>query len=97
MLKQVVTANRLRDGTVVFLGRDGWVERIEDATLATTDVQAKALEALGKQAAAVNEVVDPYLIDLAPEEGSFHPVKLREQLRARGPSVRTDLGKQASI
>jgi Protein of unknown function (DUF2849) len=43
----------------------------------------------------VNEVVDAYLIEVAREEGQVRPLKLREYLRTVGPSVRTDLGKQA--
>ena len=95
MSAQVMTANRLLDGEVVFLGADGWVERIDEATVATTDVQAKALEALGRQATAVNEVVDAYLVEVTRTEGRLRPLKLREYLRTVGPSVRTDLGKQA--
>jgi hypothetical protein len=75
MTTSVMTASRLHDGIVVFLGSRGWVEEIEGATLATTVEAAKALEALGQQSMAVN--------------------KLREYLRTLGPSVRTDLGKQA--
>ena len=95
MTAQVLTANRLLDGEVVFLGARGWVETIDRATVAVTPEQAKALDALGRQAMAVNEVVDAYLIDVADEEGRLRPLKLREYLRTVGPSVRTDLGKQA--
>ena len=95
MTAQVMTANRLLDGEVVFLGAHGWVETIDRATVAITPEQAKALDALGRQAMAVNEVVDAYLIEVAHEEGRLRPLKLREYLRTVGPSVRTDLGKQA--
>jgi hypothetical protein len=95
MTAQVLTANRLLDGEVVFLGPRGWVERIDLATVANDEGQAKALEALGNQSVAVNEVVDAYLIAVVGEEGRLRPVKLREYLRTVGPSVRTDLGKQA--
>jgi hypothetical protein len=95
MTAQVMTANRLLDGEVVFLGTRGWVETIDGATVAETPEQANALDALGRQAMAVNEVVDAYLIEVAREEGQVRPLKLREYLRTVGPSVRTDLGKQA--
>jgi hypothetical protein len=94
---QVMTANRLTDGIVVFLGRDGWVECIDEATLATQEPQAKALDALGRQAEAVNEVVGAYLIDVVREETGLRPLRLREYLRTRGPSVRPDLGRQAQL
>jgi hypothetical protein len=95
MTTSVMTASRLHDGIVVFLGSRGWVEEIEGATVAATAEAAKALEALGQQSVAVNEVVDAYLIDVRAEAGTVRPVKLREYLRTLGPSVRTDLGKQA--
>jgi hypothetical protein len=95
MTASVMTANRLADGEVVFLATRGWVEEIDRATLATTEEQAKALDALGRQAVAVNEVVDAYLVEVVKEGGRVRPLKLREYLRTLGPSVRTDLGKQA--
>lgn len=95
MTAQVMTANRLLDGEVVFLGTRGWVEDIAAANIAVSTEEAKALDALGSQAMAVNEVVDAYLIGVAVEEGRVRPLKLREYLRTVGPSVRTDLGKQA--
>ena len=95
MTASVMTANRLADGEVVFLAARGWVEEIDRATLATTEEQVKALDALGRQAMAVNEVVDAYLVEVVQEGGRIRPLKLREYLRTLGPSVRTDLGKQA--
>ena len=38
--------------------------RLDSATVAEDAGQAKALDALGKQSMAVNEVVDAYLIDV---------------------------------
>ena len=95
MTAQVLTANRLLDGEAVFLGVRGWVGDLDSATVAEDTGQAKALDALGRQAMAVNEVVDAYLIEVAVEQGRIRPLKLREYLRTVGPSVRTDLGKQA--
>ena len=96
MTAQVLTANRLLDGEAVFLGVRGWVGDLDSATVAEDTGQAKALDALGKQSMAVNEVVDAYLIDVVAGETGLRPVKLREYLRTVGPTVRTDLGKQAS-
>lgn len=93
---QVLTANRLSDGIVVFLGAGNvWCERIEDArVLATGDAAAAALEK-GVADAAARIVVDPYLIDVKPAAVGVAPVRLRERIRAAGPTVRRDLGKQA--
>lgn len=97
MTLKVVTANRLRDGLVVFLDRDGgWSEWIEDSRVATSQDEGKELMALAEQAERDVVVLDPYLIAVSEEDGSPRPVKYRELLRTMGPSVRTDLGKQAN-
>ncbi|MFO1046580.1 MAG: DUF2849 domain-containing protein [Geminicoccaceae bacterium] len=96
MSQQVVTANRLADGVVVFLGLRGWVEELDKASVASTAEAVNALDALGRQGVAVNEVVDAYLIEVATEHGRLQPTALRERLRTLGPSVRPDLGKQAA-
>ncbi|MGD9510298.1 MAG: DUF2849 domain-containing protein [Geminicoccaceae bacterium] len=90
----MVTANRLIDGVVVFLGARDWVERLDQATVATTAEEIKALDALARQGMAVNEVVDAQLIDVTIEGGRLQSVTLRERTRTPGRSVRPDLGKQ---
>ena len=60
------------------------------------DKEAEArLEAIGKAAYANNEVVDVNLIDIDLVDGAIVPPRLRERIRAAGPTNRTDLGKQA--
>lgn len=95
-MPHVVIANRLRDGIVVFLGTDHrWVERIENCPpAADADAGAKLLD-LGLQAVAKQEIVDPTLIEVEHRDGVLTPVRMREAIRARGPTIRTDLGKQA--
>jgi hypothetical protein len=95
-MPRVVIANRLRDGIVVFLGSEGrWVERVEACSpAADADGAAKLLE-LARQAEAAQEIVDPNLIDVEQRDGVFEPIKMREAIRAKGPTVRRDLGKQA--
>ena len=90
---KVISANRLDSGAVVWFGPDGgWEHRIGAAALFSTGEAAAALQRA--QAAAVG-VVEPYLVDVALAEGVPMPLRPREQIRSRGPSVRTDLGMQA--
>lgn len=96
MSARVLTANRLIDGAVVFLGAEGWVEDIAEAVPAPDASATAALEARGTAAVAANEVVDAYLVEVRGHAGALEAVALRERLRALGPSVRTDLGKQAT-
>ena len=93
---QVVIANRLRDGLVVFLGNGKkWVERVEDCVPAGDDAAAAELAAIGEAAEANQEVVGADLIEVEDRDGVLTPVKMREVIRAQGPTVRKDLGKQA--
>jgi hypothetical protein len=99
-MSQVVSANRLSDGLVVYLCNKGagasWSLDLADATVAETDEQAAELLALGvADAQARHEAVDPYLIQVAEEGGRLRPTKYRELIRCLGPTVRSDLGKQS--
>ncbi len=92
----VFTANRLRDGESVWLGASGvWVEDINAARVLRNETERDASQALADQADADNIVVEPYAIDVSAQDGVVAPLKFREQIRAAGPTVRLDLGKQA--
>ncbi len=93
---QLVTANRLRDGIVVFLTRSGeWSEVIDQAVLAQEPQAAAALEARAKEDEKKTIVTGAYLIDAERREGRVRASHIRERMRTLGPTVRLDLGKQA--
>ena len=95
-MPHVVIANRLRDGIVVFLGTEQrWVEQVRECTPAADEQAGEKLLEVGLRAVAQQEVVDPTLIEVAERGGELVPVRMREAIRAKGPTVRTDLGKQA--
>ena len=92
-MSQIVTANRLADGIVVFQdGAGGWSE--DFARAAVHDDAAAALARAAEDVAA-SLVVDPYAVEVALRNGHYAPKALREAIRAAGPTVRRDLGKQA--
>ena len=91
-MAQVLTANRLSDGEVVYLAPDGaWVEHV-DAAQVVNAAESDAVLATGLEAEREQKVVHAYLFDITPDR---RPVKMREIIRAAGPTVRRDLGKQA--
>ncbi len=93
---KAVTANRLTDGEAVWYAKDGfWAEDIGAAEVVGDKDGEARLEAIGKAAYDNNEVVDVNLIDVDLVEGTIVPQRLRERIRAAGPTNRTDLGKQA--
>ncbi len=101
MADRIVTANRLDDGLVVYLAEPdcgaGWSERIGDAGVAGDDAAAGRLLARAEGPGQEVRVVGPYLIEVACEAAVPRPVSHREAIRALGPSVRPDLGKQAEV
>ena len=94
---KILTANRLVDGEVVWLGADhSWVNAIDGAEIAHDAATEEKLARAGHAAFLRNEVVDVNLIDIALVDGRGEPQRLRERIRAAGPTVRRDLGKQAA-
>jgi len=93
---KILTANRLIDGEAVWLAADGrWAETIDEAELARDAAAEERLQGLGKEALARNLCVDVELIDVDLVDGAIVPNRLRERIRAAGPTNRLDLGKQA--
>jgi hypothetical protein len=95
MPQQVISANRLRDGFVVYLSPDdSWVDFVEGGQVVDSPEDAEALVQRAAVAVADQLIVDPYLIDVAETDGVLWPTKYREFIRATGPSIRPDLSKQ---
>ncbi len=87
IVKQVVTANRLRDGVpVYYAGRETWTAAINEA-LPVTEADGETLLAEAQGGAAPVTVVAPYLIEVTAEPGATRPIGLRETIRAFGPTV----------
>ena len=96
MTTQIFNANDILSGRVVYLTKDGgWSERIADAVTFDTPEDEARLKQVAEAAFEARRVVDVVPIDVSVENGSIRPLVYRERLRAEGPSVRTDLGKQA--
>ncbi len=91
MTLQVLTANGLLDGEVVFWSGARWVAQFADARRFDAAAPAEAALTAAKAQPAV--LVDPYLIDLVADGSA--PVSFRERIRALGPTDHLELGKQA--
>jgi hypothetical protein len=95
-MHRIVTANRLSDGVVVFQDANGaWIEDFNRAAVLSDEGVLAAALARAQQSAADNEIIEPYAVELESRAGHFAPKALREAIRASGPTVRRDLGKQA--
>lgn len=91
------TANNLLDGEVVWLGAHGrWVKNVALARVLLTEVDLQQAQAEAARADAENLVVEPYEIEVVEDIDGVTPLKFRERIRAMGPTMRLDLGKQAT-
>lgn len=93
---QMLTANRLKDGDVLYWKAGAWIESLKDGEVFMEAAPAEAALAAAQAFVNDNVVVNPYLFDVRVDAAGIHPVKEREIIRAAGPTVRDDLGKQAS-
>jgi hypothetical protein len=92
---QVITANDLLSGDVVYLATNGhWQRPLQGAVVADTADEANRLLAIATPQEAL--VVGPYLAEVTRDAaGRLAPVHYRERIRTLGPSNRPDLGRQA--
>jgi hypothetical protein len=84
-----ITANRVRDGAAVWrTAGGGWSVDVADA--AVLDTAEAELDA-AKADIAARLVTDVYAVEVEPGPDGPVPVRLRERIRATGPTVRPDL------
>ncbi len=89
-IDQIVTANRLTDGAVVYLNaHGGWSESISDGRIALGEFESLDLMDWAARSADRDEVVGPYLMSVAPAERGNAAIGMRETIRASGPTVET--------
>jgi hypothetical protein len=87
-MQRILSANRLRDGVIVYLGPHGdWVSHIGDATLLTSEAASEAALAKAKQALAANLIIDPLMVDITEDDEGRRATTLRNAIRAAGPTV----------
>ncbi len=96
----VLSANRLLDGQVIYLTDDGtWTEHFERAKRLITDEEQERALTLGAVAESACELVAADLVPLSDDQpktrfARLRPARLREVIRAVGPTVRPDLARQ---
>jgi sulfite reductase (NADPH) hemoprotein beta-component len=91
-MPQMIIANRLHDGAIVFLAPgEAWDLAIAQGAVIDDDAEAARLLAVAKRHESECQVVDPTLIEVEIKDGKPRPTAIREAVRAFGPTVRTDL------
>ena len=86
--QKAITANRLDDGRVVFLDEaGGWTHYVAEAQLVSDGPELDAATAYAQSQHDARIVVEPYAIDIAIVDGKPTPARIRERIRADGPTV----------
>jgi hypothetical protein len=84
----VVSANRLKDGIVVYLApQGGWVEQLDAAAVFASEAECDAGLEKARAAVGANLVVDPFAVPVVEEAGLRRAVSLRDAIRALGPTI----------
>ncbi|PZU22694.1 MAG: DUF2849 domain-containing protein [Shinella sp.] len=97
MTAKVLTANRLTDGIAVWLDAAGvWSEDLQQSLVARHEEAVASLEAIGKRDFAANRVVDVAVVDVEEIDGKLWPIRMRERIRAAGPTVEYASGFKAA-
>ena len=87
-MQQIISANRLTDGLVVYLGAYGeWVTDIAAATVFDTEEGREAAKAKAQHALTANFIIDPLVVDITDGGGARRATTLRNTIRAQGPTI----------
>lgn len=89
MARSMITANRLEDGAVIWLGADGeWFEAFDRAASSDDEDAVARLLAVAGDHQAAGRVIGAYEIKVEDAgNGRAVPVRLRERIRVGGPTI----------
>ena len=90
---QMLTANRLKDGDVLYWKAGAWVEALKDGEVFDEQAPADAALAAAQESVNGNVVVNPYLFDVRIERR--HPSRERARDHPRRRTERARRSRQA--
>jgi hypothetical protein len=91
MAQMVITGNRLRDGAVVWRGAaGGWSRDIAAAAIHVTDGHLSESLGAARLDEASGRIIGVYEVEIETRDSRVLPARLRERIRADGPTVSVD-------
>ncbi len=97
-LREIVLANRLTDGVVIYLGRSGgWTESLKDAAVTHDGASRAELEVNAEAGQNSQQIAGWEFVEVVLENDGPRIVKNKQFIQSQGPTVRRDLGKQADL
>jgi hypothetical protein len=86
--QKAIIANRLDNGRTVFLDEaGGWTLDLAAARFVADGPELDAANACADAELKAQVIVDPYPIDVVEVDGRPMPARVRERIRAGGPTV----------
>ena len=85
LAQQIMTANRLKDGTVVYFTGSRWSTEIHEA-LVSDDNEGLEKEALKN--IENEDLISVELIKVDANKSQLAPLTMREKIRSTGPTIR---------
>ena len=90
-MPDILTANRLADGDVVYRTAAGdWVPDVNAAEVLDDPARKAEAEAAAQADVKASKVLDVMLIAVEVVDDRIVPKRLRERIRAFGPTVKSD-------
>ena len=91
MSLKAITANRLRQGDIVYLTDSGkWSNHLNESRISDDDSVVQEMMAQAEADVAARLVVSVYAMEVVEIDGILQPLSTREIIRAAGPTVRAD-------
>lgn len=89
MARSMFTANRLKDGAVIWLGPDSqWFEAFDRGLASDDEATLERLKATAEDHQAAGRIIGAYEIKVEETaDRKTVPVRLRERIRVGGPTV----------
>lgn len=86
--QKAIIANRLDNGRTVFLDEaGGWTYDLAEAHFVVPGPELDAANARADAELKAQVIVDPYPIDIVEVDGRPVPARVRERIRAEGPTI----------
>ena len=96
MVPQVLTGYGLQSGLVVWLTPSNyWSSDISSARVACTEKDLAEMKEQGCQAQQAHQIFEIYAVEVSLGADGPVPIKYREFLRSRGPTVHPQFGPQS--
>jgi hypothetical protein len=90
----VITANRLDDGLVVFLDADRRWTTVFAAAIRLDAAETETALEVARESVRRQEVLDPYSVATIETADGIAPKEIRERIRAFGPTIASNFPDQ---